>query len=1357
MWPNRFQNIKLKHLLKDWLESGWFAAGILMAVTLFLAFLNYQPGTWLSGWDNLHPEFNFGLNIRRSLYAVWQEYQGVGLLGGMSHAADLPHQVLLWLVSLILSPQLLRYGYTFTTLLLGPLGMFWLVRQVLARRFKPVFREFASLSGGLYYLLNLGTVQIFFVPYESFITQYAALPWLVYLMIHFLEKDRPRIWPLILTLVLAAPMAYVGTVFLVSLVVLGVVALEYLWTFRSTGALRKVGKVFALIGVVNAFWLLPFLYFVITQGSIVKTSRVNEYSTPDMILRSLEFTNPKDIMLLRGFWFNYVDRAESGKFDYLLGSWRGHLENPIIAILGYGIFALVALGLPVAFSYKIPWRKSALALFGLSWFMLLAENQPLGFVFTWFSANIPLFAEMFRSVFTKWSPVAMLSFAIFFSFGSLVVLQAFRGLLGFVSQRLSVCVAGIAMIGVFLAFLSPAFQGHLIDSAVRSNLPNEYFELMDWFKDQDPSTRIANFPQHTFWGWNYYDWGYRGSGFIWYGIEQPILDRAFDVWSHQNETYYKEVSQAVYSQDLPLFETLLDKYQINWILVDRSVSVAGEQTLLFIPQLEEMIQKSEKVKLAKDFGGKLAVYKTALSYDVKNYVYAPTSIKRIEPKAVGVSQEDRVYETEGPSFSTNGQTDNITVSSFYPFRDIDTSYLVSAEDLDGQVILFGKGWKLSDNQDEMVLLEVPNPALTDAVVPVRVLANTVGNKLSVRFVYLFPKLFIDGSLIPNETTSTKIEIPLASTQGPFTISINGKQFLTLTNTSGKEQEIGTSVLWTKKDNTISAYTQATGTTLDISDRLFKEPINRCSDELENQTFTKQVSGNQLRLKGKRVVACVFTKIDNLLGVGRALIQTRFDYRSKAQARPIYLLIDGKTGEPFNQAYTANSRYASEWRSFEELTEANLSDPTELWVQLLLDAFESEAETEIEYKDVVLTEYPFVGTALIKPRFIKDDLARIETVPVPARVDSVQLVVPKVESWATAVETPLDARNYPQARNCDNFHNTWFTREVSQGGISPVLTYASRDAGSCDFWEFRNLPQDISYLVSFEHRFISGKPFQVCINNSISKHCDQEFKLRQVEGWQRTTVPLPAMLTAERGYTLHLDNQAIGNVESRNELRKIEIYPADLGWIETLRIKPKLAGNIDNQLTVKNTWHPNPSLFLVSLKSDGEGLLVLNQAYNQGWQAFEVGQTIIKSKDIFRYLFLLPSLFKPVGQHVTVNTWANGWRIIQTEGNHTPQERILALVYVPQYLEFAGFALWLIACLYWIKTVRSEPRTLLVRLSQKLKPRPKLSQRLRDYLPWKKRASLERTLSDIRQREASFLKNKWTAIREELQALVRRDR
>ncbi len=62
---------------------------LLLFLVAALIIGNYRPGTWLTGWDNLHPEFNFSINAKRAFFSVWQEYQGLGLLSGMAHAADL--------------------------------------------------------------------------------------------------------------------------------------------------------------------------------------------------------------------------------------------------------------------------------------------------------------------------------------------------------------------------------------------------------------------------------------------------------------------------------------------------------------------------------------------------------------------------------------------------------------------------------------------------------------------------------------------------------------------------------------------------------------------------------------------------------------------------------------------------------------------------------------------------------------------------------------------------------------------------------------------------------------------------------------------------------------------------------------------------------------------------------------------------------------------------------------------------------------------------------------------------------------------------------------------------------------------
>ena len=63
-------------------------------------------------------------------------------------------------------------------------------------------------------------------------------------------------------------------------------------------------------------------------------------------------------------------------------------------------------------------------------------------------------------------------------------------------------------------------------------------DVFSFFSTQDDQGRIAILPSYTFWNWRYRNWGHIGSGFLWYGIEQPLLDRAFDPWSFYNEQFY---------------------------------------------------------------------------------------------------------------------------------------------------------------------------------------------------------------------------------------------------------------------------------------------------------------------------------------------------------------------------------------------------------------------------------------------------------------------------------------------------------------------------------------------------------------------------------------------------------------------------------------------------------------------------------------------------------------------------------------------------------------------------------------------------------------------------------------------------
>src|SRR5690606_41884167 len=58
----------------------------------------------------------------------------------------------------------------------------------------PIFsintKIIASFFAGLFYLLNLGTLQTFYAPFETFIAFYASLPWLLLSVFVYLEDRK---------------------------------------------------------------------------------------------------------------------------------------------------------------------------------------------------------------------------------------------------------------------------------------------------------------------------------------------------------------------------------------------------------------------------------------------------------------------------------------------------------------------------------------------------------------------------------------------------------------------------------------------------------------------------------------------------------------------------------------------------------------------------------------------------------------------------------------------------------------------------------------------------------------------------------------------------------------------------------------------------------------------------------------------------------------------------------------------------------------------------------------------------------------------------------------------------------------
>lgn len=763
--------------------------------TLFLVFLtNFSKGGFLIGWDNLQTEINIGLNIKRTIFSVWQEYQGLGLLAGNAHTADLPRQILTLLFSVVIPLSFIRQFYVFLMLFLGVLGTYFLIKKLFFDSVNNLQSKILSLSGALFYLLNLSAIQTFYVPFEPFITHYGFLPWLILSAIMFLKSNTKKNFIFfILINIIAIPQSQVPTVFFVYFLIICLFLLGINLKLRTKQVFNSSIKVILTILALNSFWLFPFIYFLLTNSNVALGAKINQMTTETVFFQNRAFGNLKDVVLLKGFWFNNVDPNLKGNFVYMLAPWRQYLSNPLIEIIGYVFFSVILLGLVSALKSKKIIQLTFVLIFILGFSMLAITTPPFSFIDTLFR-KLPLLNEALRFPYTKFSIVLSLAYAVFFALG---IETLIRFLSKFIkSEKITLAILPSAFFILLIVFSLPVFQGNLFYFKEKLVVPKEYFQLFDYFKKQDQNTRIANFPQYTFWGWNYYTWGYGGSGFLWYGIKQPILDRAFDVWSKTDENYYWEISNALYSKNLQAFEAVLNKYQVNWLIVDKNVFNPTSSKALFIPELNSLIAEIPSIQKAKSFGN-IDVYKVNLKDSPKSFIFTANVLD--SSNGYQWNNFDKAYFDLGNYISSDNP------DFYYPFRSLfsnknqtdkefdiknDSNYLTISARL--------------GNKNGLVL-NIPSLEETESIIPASLVTEKTGSNLTLSILIQTPEVSIVNGSNSRIIYAQNFKQPLfvIPQNYPNTINVNINGIKSFVVNPSKSQNIGTSFLSLKQENVIT--------------------------------------------------------------------------------------------------------------------------------------------------------------------------------------------------------------------------------------------------------------------------------------------------------------------------------------------------------------------------------------------------------------------------------------------------------------------------------------------------------------------------------------------------------------------------
>lgn len=717
---------------------------VLLLVFLAVFATNFPAkGEFLTGWDNLHPEFNIGLNLKRALI-IWQSNEGLGLVGGHGYSATLPHTIAIFLLSLFFPIWSLRALFTFLMLFVGAAGAFFFTRHVLERNnFKHEFSiHAASLVSALFYMLSIGTVQNFYIQLEAFIVHFAFLPWLIITLFNLLERpNRLNISLFILANILILPAQFIPPLFIVEGIIL--MALIFSYYLKSRNAKRGL-LALLIVFLINAYWFLPFSFYTLKYSKTYLNAYNNVQSTSEFVQKNLKYGGVKDVPLVRGFLFEANDIDINGDLFPILKPWIDHLKNPGILILGYSFFVVAIYGVIILLK-KRNLEFSAVGttlVFGIIFTLFATNIPPFSFVSAALRFISPLFEQAFRVTFTKFSISYVLFLAFFVGAG-----------VGLILEKLRVKNAKFLLLAIFsvllIVYALPSFRGNFLYKNIKLTIPQDYFSLFSYMKERPADERIMNLSQGWNWGWTLYNWGYTGSGFLWYGIQQPILDRAFDVWSPYNENYYWEIERALFSKDFQKVDSLLEKYQVSWVLFDTTViSYPGERQPIYQDAIGGYLASSHKFKLEKQFGN-LKLFKVVLANKPKNDVLQYSTLPNVLPTYIWASN-DQAADLTNTYYSDPSKNSDV----YYPFRTIFTNRKVSEREFNLERSLSNFTFESTASASALGKPFVED--YSDPFVPARVKIEKLSDySFKVNVSYMFPHVGVQS----NSKESWTVEVP----------------------------------------------------------------------------------------------------------------------------------------------------------------------------------------------------------------------------------------------------------------------------------------------------------------------------------------------------------------------------------------------------------------------------------------------------------------------------------------------------------------------------------------------------------------------------------------------------------------------
>lgn len=1150
---------------------------ILIIFWIFISINNYSPNTYLTGWDNLHPEFDYSMNLKRLLTSSWAEYQGLGAPGAHSHASELPRMIIIGLLDLIFPTNQVRYVFIFLTLIIGSLGVYYLIKNIILRRQVKGLKEFAAFCAALFYMLNVGTVQHFIVPFEMFNVQYALLPWLIYFAIKFLDlKKYKYLLSFGMLTFFAAPMAYAVMLWIAYLGGFTIFLFLNLIIQKDRKYIKPSALLFALTILINLFWLIPNLYFVFNHSNYVPTAKTNLIFSEEAFLTNQKYGNAVDIFLNKGFLFDWQIRNPNYTFEPVLGGWENHMNNEIVLAIALLCFVLIVIGILYSINKKNKLLTAFLGVFIFAFIILVGTNPPFGNIWDILISRISVLQEAIRFPFTKFSILFIFTQSLFLSAGVYAITRLITKKLRFTGGNF---VAILVVILISIVYALPSFQGNFINKSLRIDIPKDYFELFDFFKEQDKTERIANFPVNSLFGWFYTNWGYQGSGFLWYGIEQPILDRDFDRWYTTLENYYDEISKAVYTNNEVALKEVLAKYAVDWIIIDEHVSSPNEESNFTLnpnfassemayKETKDLLEKIPEIEKIVNFG-KISVYQVKDLNKDKSYIEVLTTDSKGDPL-----EEKSLFLVD--NFGRKTKESN--------FKKLNNEY-----------VEFNNYIYTLDSKPLNLL--IPQIFEEETSIPVSISARLIDTTLNVKLNYQVPSIEINGQQLFNIVRVRNLNFPLKSITNSYYLVIDNQSLLLNDLDNALKQYGFVNIPFNK--NVIANLYSGDGEDITSKLDLEKAEINNCSNNPVSRNSRTTFDEGVLTFRSTGETICLNFNL-NTLNTIASLYKLNMEFKSPEG-------IIGDSCIRFSEGCINTKIVKSDfvpnlWYPFS--TYAQDEGTNRLSLSLVLNNSRANNTASISYRNILFSKHNLESSIEISTFDVQSDLRTskdlIEVVPIDNKL-SVRFLIPWNKKYTYNYRelqqliplASIDCKPYVDAVRLDR----------SLDNQQKTITFTSIDGFNCQNINLYNINLNNGFLINVEGENKSGPGLVLNVSDFFYKKVFYANRLPE-KGEFNEFLTLPGLVnTPSNGLNLFVNNQSVGNSITENSLKSISVSPILYNWLSLIKVESKEA--YINDQTVVNAFKLNTASFSAQIiPSNSDRVLAFNQSFEPNWLAYD---------------------------------------------------------------------------------------------------------------------------------------------------------